>query len=232
MPAGALPGIGPATHARLHRLGIVTVADLADIDVSSLTRSLGDRHGRALHELAHGRDDRPVVADRSAKSISHEETFVVDVVDRDRLERELGRLARSVGERLRGRGDGTNRHHQGAMARLHDPHPLGDAAPTRRPRRGRRAMGVGLLAPLPVERRGVRLVGIGVSGLTGRGGSSRQLSLLDDVDGSDATEADLAAAIERIRDRFGADAIGSARLAGSHGFAPGGGQWGPSSARS
>jgi len=104
LPVRALPGVGPATGDVLRRAGLDTVADLASVDESELVRLLGQAHGHGLHVLAAGLDERPVVADRDAKSVSVEDTFATDIVDRDRIGRELDRLAARCVERLRATG--------------------------------------------------------------------------------------------------------------------------------
>ncbi|WP_406289864.1 DNA polymerase IV [Embleya sp. NBC_00896] len=104
LPVRALPGVGPATGDVLRRAGLDTVADLAAVDESELVRLLGQAHGHGLHVLAAGLDARPVVADRDAKSVSVEDTFATDLVDRERITRELDRLTIRCVERLRAAG--------------------------------------------------------------------------------------------------------------------------------
>jgi DNA polymerase IV len=104
MPVRALPGVGPATAETLRRAGVTTVADLAALEEAELVRLLGRAHGGSLHAMALGLDDRPVVAERDAKSVSVEDTFEVDLMERDRILREVGRLAERCVRRLRGAG--------------------------------------------------------------------------------------------------------------------------------
>ncbi|UGQ10770.1 DNA polymerase IV [Yinghuangia sp. ASG 101] len=104
LPVRALWGVGPATAEAMRKVGIATVADIAAADPDELIRLFGQAHGRALHEHARGLDDRPVVAERDAKSISVEDTFEVDLVDRTRVAAELDRLATRCVERLRAAG--------------------------------------------------------------------------------------------------------------------------------
>ena len=104
LPVRAVPGVGPATLERLTRLGIVTVADLQQASAKELVRELGQAAGTALHELAFARDDRPVQHLREAKSISVEDTFATDLVDRAEMVTVIERDAATVAERLRKSG--------------------------------------------------------------------------------------------------------------------------------
>ncbi|MFC8920452.1 DNA polymerase IV [Streptomyces sp. NPDC057116] len=99
-----LPGVGPATGEHLRRAGMTTVADLAAAGEDELVRLLGKAHGESLHRMAMGYDDRPVVAERDAKSVSVEDTFDVDLHDRVRVRMEVERLAERCVRRLRGAG--------------------------------------------------------------------------------------------------------------------------------
>ena len=101
LPVGALWGVGASTQASLERMGLLTVADLADAPLHVLQKAVGDASGRRLHDLANGRDARRVVTESREKSIGHENTFGTDVADADILRRELLRLSGRVGERLR-----------------------------------------------------------------------------------------------------------------------------------
>ena len=93
-------GVGPATADRLARLGARTVADLAALTEDELVASLGNAHGRLLHQLARAEDDRPVIPDRASKSVSIEDTFDRDITDRRVLAGVADRMARRVCERL------------------------------------------------------------------------------------------------------------------------------------
>ncbi len=99
-----LPGVGPATGEHLRRAGMTTVADLAGAGEDELVRLLGKAHGESLYRMARGYDDRPVVAERDAKSVSVEDTFDVDLHDRVRVRMEVERLAERCVGRLRGAG--------------------------------------------------------------------------------------------------------------------------------
>ncbi|MEV7246838.1 DNA polymerase IV [Streptomyces sp. NPDC093248] len=104
MPVRTLPGVGPATGDHLRRAGITTVEELAEAGEDELVRLLGKAHGHALYAMALARDDRPVVAEREAKSVSVEDTYDVDIHDRLRVGIEVRRLAERCVGRLRGAG--------------------------------------------------------------------------------------------------------------------------------
>ncbi|MEV8215203.1 DNA polymerase IV [Leifsonia sp. NPDC077715] len=104
LPVGALWGVGASTQASLERMGLLTVADLADAPLHVLQKAVGDASGRRLHDLANGRDPRRVITESREKSIGHENTFGTDVGDLDTLRREFLRLSGRVGERLRKHG--------------------------------------------------------------------------------------------------------------------------------
>ena len=95
-----IPGVGPVTLERLDRIGVRTVADLREVEPDELVRVVGKAHGEGLAGLARARDDRPVEAEREAKSISTEDTFATDVKDRAELAGILRRHARQVAARL------------------------------------------------------------------------------------------------------------------------------------
>jgi DNA polymerase-4 len=103
LPVGRLWGIGPKTQMRLRSEGIETIGALATLDDDRLFRILG-RSGVALRDLARGRDDRPVVAERETRSVSVEETFEYDERDERRLREHVRAAAREVAERLRAHG--------------------------------------------------------------------------------------------------------------------------------
>ena len=100
MGVGVIFGVGPVTRERLDRIGVRTVADLRQVEPDELVRVVGKAHAEALAGLAWARDDRPVEAEREAKSISTEDTFVSDVKDRGELGEILRRHARQVAARL------------------------------------------------------------------------------------------------------------------------------------
>ncbi|WP_327377520.1 DNA polymerase IV [Streptomyces sp. NBC_01216] len=160
-----LPGVGPATGEHLRRAGMTAVSDLAEAGEDELVRLLGRAHGTSLYRMAQGHDDRPVVAERDAKSVSVEDTFDVDLHDRVRIRTEVERLAERCVGRLRGSG------HSGRTivlkVRRYDFSTLTRSetlrGPTDDPMVVREA--AGRLLEAVDTTGGVRLLGVGVSGL-------------------------------------------------------------------
>jgi DNA polymerase-4 len=99
-PVGFIFGVGPATQERLASRGFRTIADLQRADEIELMRQF-PTEGRRLWRLARGLDDRRVVADRGAKTISSETTFETDISDFATLEKLLWRLSDKVSARLK-----------------------------------------------------------------------------------------------------------------------------------
>jgi DNA polymerase IV len=97
---GFIFGVGPATQERLASRGFRTIADLQRADEIELMRQF-PTEGRRLWRLARGLDDRRVVADRGAKTISSETTFETDISDFATLEKLLWRLSDKVSARLK-----------------------------------------------------------------------------------------------------------------------------------
>lgn len=233
LPVRALWGVGPKTAERLRRFGIATIGDLAELPLELLIGALGEANGRHLHEVSNGRDPRPVEAGRRTKSISHEETFSLDMTNRDDLQRELVRMADSVAARLRSAGlrgrTVTLKLRYPSFRTVSRAHTLDrptDSAMTLVTVAGQ------LLDGVAIEE-GVRLLGVGATSLTTE--VADQLSfddLLGESGGPDPVEGWEAAddAVDEIRERFGRSAIGPATLlddAGLKAKIPGQGQWGP-----
>ncbi len=99
LPVRRLHGVGPATEKALVELGIDTVAALRAVSVAALVERFG-RHGRTLHEFAHGIDERPIEPHRETKSLSTETTYAVDLRDAAAIGDEVERLARSLAATL------------------------------------------------------------------------------------------------------------------------------------
>jgi DNA polymerase IV len=176
LPATALWGVGPKTAEKLAGLGIHTIGDIAAWPAADLARRFG-QHGEDLARRARGSDDRPIVTERAAKSISQETTFARDVTDRALLERTLREQAAEIGQKLR-RNDLL-----GTTVKLKIRWP-DFTTPTRQLTLAQPTDEVEVIAEEALRlfeqiwtgEQAVRLIGVGVSGL---GSPPRQLSLWD-----------------------------------------------------
>ncbi|HKJ56257.1 MAG TPA: DNA polymerase IV [Nitriliruptoraceae bacterium] len=197
LPVSDLWGAGPRTVERLDDFGLHTVADIADSDVGLLMRLLGKDRGRQLHQLAHGRDLRQVVAHEGAKSVSAETTFEVDVDDPEELQRVILRLATKVAARLR-RAELSGRTVT-LKVRFANFKTITRSQTVDIPTNATReivAIAVDLLDRLRLERVRVRLVGVGVGNLAD-GDAAHQLVL--DLD---ERWKHVDAVSDAVRDRF------------------------------
>jgi len=240
----ALWGVGPATHAVLERYGVRTVGDLAAMGEDTLRAALGPASGLHLYRLAHGLDDRPVVADAAVKSVSHEETFARDLTTADELRTECVRLADAVGVRLREAGVAGRT--VTVKVRFHDFRTITRSVTLAGPADSGTAIARAAKALLEAvdPATGVRLLGVGVSRLVE--GAAVQLSL-DELVAADAARPvtpgaapadarrrswdDVTRAMDAIRGRFGREAIAPATVAGRKAKERGDQQWGPGSDR-
>ncbi len=101
LPVNAIWGVGPKTAETLERLGLRTVADIANLPRTTLIRALGQASGASLYELAWGRDYRDVTPNEPDKSISAAETFAQDLDDPEEILQEFLRLTEKAAARLR-----------------------------------------------------------------------------------------------------------------------------------
>lgn len=87
LPVGKINGIGPKSAKKLASLGITTIAELAQVELSFLRTHFGRSYSIWLYEVSRGIDQRPVITDAEPKSISRETTFERDLHPRqDRLD--------------------------------------------------------------------------------------------------------------------------------------------------
>jgi DNA polymerase-4 len=100
LPVGRIWGVGKVTGRVFSRLGIATIGELRRLPVEQLRDTFG-ASGEHYWKLANAIDERKVVPDREAKSISHETTFAEDIRDTDVLRACLVELVEQVTRRLR-----------------------------------------------------------------------------------------------------------------------------------
>jgi DNA polymerase IV len=101
LPVRRINGIGPKAGAKLERLGIRNIGELAARPREALIEHFGRSTGAWLHDAAHGRDERPVVTHSEPVSMSRETTFERDLhAKRDRAE--LGAIFTKLCEQVAG----------------------------------------------------------------------------------------------------------------------------------
>ena len=204
LPVSRIWGVGKRAEELLAKIGVNTVEQLRKFPLASLQQCFGNSTATHLHELAHGRDNRSVVPDREAKSISHETTFPVDITDVDVLRSCLLSLTEQVARRLRRHslyGRTVN-----LKVRYNDFRTLTRAYSLPNASNSTTeiwaAVTEHLLSRIDLQSQPVRLVGVGLSSLSET--RERQKTLFDD---QSARDSEIDSATDAIRDRFGGAAI-------------------------
>jgi len=103
LPVSRLWGVGKVSNRDLAAMGVHTIGDLRRLPEDLLVSRFA-RTAAHLLRLARGIDDRRVVPDRDAKSISHETTFAIEIGDAEVLRSWLLELTEQVATRLRRQG--------------------------------------------------------------------------------------------------------------------------------
>lgn len=210
LPVGALWGVGERTAASLERWGIRTVAELADSDVDVVQRAVGRVAGAHLHDLAWGRDPRPVVPGREEKSVGAEETFAVDVRDMGVVESKALELADRCAGRLRAQQ--LVARTVAVKVRTSDFRTLSRSRTLPQPTDVGRELYLtarDLLAAVDLDGLPVRLIGVRAEGLMPAVDVVRQLTLEESVSGNPHARRDAERAMDLVRERFGRAAIGA-----------------------
>ncbi len=209
LPVTALWGVGEATGEQLRRLGLKTVADIRVVGKRTLERAVGDATGAHLHALSHGVDDRVVTPLEGTKSVGSEETFSSDLDATEDILREILRLSDRTAGRLRAKtlcgrtvtlkvrfsNFSTITRSKTLDAELDAAAEIYEVAKA-------------LYLRLDPERPRIRLLGVAITGLAA-GPARRQLDLLQTatIGWPEASDA-----VDRIRQRWGQDAVGPAAL--------------------
>jgi DNA polymerase-4 len=216
LPIGALWGVGPRTQERLEQRGIHTVGDLRRLGEATLVEWFG-AHGQHLHRLSRADDDRAVIPDRAAKSISNEDTYQNDLVGLDEIRRHLLSQSTRVADRLVAEGLKARCVH----LKLRDSAFVTETRQVTLPRATdayREIYGAAckLLAAVETEGRRFRLTGVGVANFEAPP-AAQQLDLLataaTGVDRSGAAAATparsaaLQAVLSAVRERHGHQAL-------------------------
>ena len=209
LPVNAIWGVGPKTNEELLKLGLQTVADIANTPRQTLIRALGEAAGASLYELSWGRDYRDVEPVEVDKSISAVETFDADTEDQEIVLRELLRLtekatyrmrekdfsARTVSIKVRFADFKTITRSKTVPLAISATHEVYEVVKT-------------LFIALKLDRARIRLVGVSLDGLEDGIDGTEQLVLGERENGwRQAT-----AAIDKASARFGQGSVRPARL--------------------
>jgi DNA polymerase-4 len=207
LPVERLWGVGAATAEKLHRLGITTVGQLAELESATAEKLLGRATGAHLHALARLRDPRPVDTPRRRSSIGSQRALGSRPRSADELELILTQIVDRLARRLR---DG-DRVCRTIVLRLR----FGDFTKATRSRTvgsasDRTSVLLGIAQELlatarpEIEQRGITLIGVSLSHLAP--GDSIPLEL--PIDWND--QARLDTVLDAVRDRFGATSVARA----------------------
>jgi DNA polymerase-4 len=209
LPVNAIWGVGPKTNEELLKLGLQTVADIANTPRQTLIRALGEAAGASLYELSWGRDYRDVEPVEVDKSISAVETFDADTEDQEIVLRELLRLtekatyrmrekdfsARTISIKVRFADFKTITRSKTVPLAISATHEVFEVVKT-------------LFLALKLDRARIRLVGVSLDGLEDGIDATEQLVLGERENGwRQAT-----AAIDKASARFGQGSVRPARL--------------------
>lgn len=204
LPIRDLFFVGGASERKLQTLGIRTIGELANADVNVL-RSVLKKHGEVIWNFANGRDVSVVEAvPADNKGYSNSTTIAFDVTDAGTARMILLSLAETVGRRLRKDkvqievvaisirySDFTGASHQSVLETATNiTKEIHDAACRLFDK---------LWDGTPIRQMGMH------TGRVTQSGSSRQLSLFDDIDYEKLEKLDKA--VDSIRERFGADSV-------------------------
>jgi len=211
LPVERLWGVGAVTAAKLHRYGIRTVGELAELEAATTERMLGRAAGAHLHALARLRDPRPVETTRRRSSIGSQRALGRGPRSPGELDLILTQLVDRLGRRLR---DGDRvcrtvvlRLRFGDFARATRSHTVG--RPTDRTA-VLLAVSRALLAAShdEIADRGITLIGISLA----------QLGRADDIhpelpiEWNDGLRLDTV--LDAVRDKFGAESVSRAAQLG------------------
>jgi DNA polymerase IV len=201
-PVTMLPGIGKAAAEKLADSGYRLIGELGDAPPEQLFRLLG-KDGTRLQRLSKGIDDRRISPNHETKSISSETTFDQNISARDELEPIMWRMAEKTAHRLR-KADLAGRTVTLKLKtadfrlitrsrQLHEPTQL-----AKRLYDESRA----LLHAEPAHA-SYRLLGVGVADLTE--GATADHGDLADIETPKVAAVERA--IEKLRDKYGSDAV-------------------------
>ncbi|MEE8406105.1 MAG: DNA polymerase IV [Acidimicrobiia bacterium] len=215
LPVEALWGVGRVTASRLHRFGIGTIGELAEVDSSALAPVLGPGTSGALRALSRNQDPRPVRGGRRAGSVGSQQALGRGLRDLDEMSVIVLGLADRIGRRLRAKDRSGST--LSVRVRFPGPRPVSRSHTLSSPTSSTAALanlGTELVrrALEIAEGDPVTLIGLSVSNLT----TDRYLQLELDIDDGDVLRAGSAEDLRRrsidesvdaVRERFGRELV-------------------------
>jgi DNA polymerase IV len=208
LAANQIWGVGPKTNELLEKMGLFTIADIANTPRTTLIRVLGQANGSSLYELAWGRDYRDVITEHIEKSISASQTFDVDLYQQEEILKEFLRLTEKSADRMRGKGLATNTI--SIKVRFTDFKTISRSKTLDLPTTGTQEIfevAKGLYLGLNLDRVLIRLVGVSLDSLV-ENDDVKQMVLGERT--SSWQQADRA--IDRVKAKFGRASLRPARL--------------------
>ncbi|MFW6281851.1 MAG: DNA polymerase IV [bacterium] len=205
LPVNKIWGVGKKTNELLEKMGIKSIEELKKINLEELEVTFG-KMGKQLYYLSRGIDNRKLVVDREIKSISHEETYNENIIDRNKILSSLMNISAKVSRRLRKKGFAGNtifiKVRYGDFTtytrRFTFKIPTNDTDFIYK-------KGLALLENNNLLNRPIRLLGLGVSNISKE--KREQLSLFTDKIKKD----EINETIDTLKDRFGDSSIVRAR---------------------
>lgn len=206
-PISLIYGVGKIFAETLRKDGLITIGQLQEEPPENLIRRYGET-GARLARLARGEDSRRISSDDAMKTISSETTFNTDIADLEHLSTELLNVTERLSERLKAKGvvgDTVTLKLKSAGFRLRT--------------RARHLMIPTQLANViyetgrsllerEVDGTAFRLIGIGVSGIDAADGNDPA----DLLEPAIARKAAAERAMDRVRNRFGREAVVRGKL--------------------
>ena len=208
LAANEIWGVSPKTNELLEKMGLFTIADIANTPRSTLIRVLGQASGASLYELAWGRDYRDVITEHAEKSISASQTFDVDLYQPEEILKEFLRLTEKSADRMRAKGLAANTI--SIKVRFSDFKTISRSKTLDLPTTGTQEIfevAKSLYLSLDLDRVLVRLVGVSLDSLV-ENDDVTQMVLGERT--SSWQQADRA--IDRVKAKFGSGSLRPARL--------------------
>jgi nucleotidyltransferase/DNA polymerase involved in DNA repair len=201
LPISRLWGVGPKTEHRLREMGFNTIGEIAAARRESLVGTLG-LLGEHLHQLSHGRDDRPVEPNWEPKSIGSETTFEEDTDDRQLLLTTILALSDNVAQRLRKNGYRARKvtlKLRYSNFETHTKQRSLDKTFTT----GEEIAAVARTLFATFELKKIRLIGVSAGDLRREGDEPQQLALFEEQSNKER----LSHVVDEIKEKFGADTL-------------------------